>query len=151
MKHLIILASFVVSTLALGADTFTCDVAKKVVFSYNCVVCTQVNGDNDCVKEEVATCFDVKKVAVGASDTVVHPGNEFFLGRKTDDVSFVFGMSASGLSARVSSVKENVEATMQTSRALDPWHDSFELTAKTQKSKKVVGNVTEINLSCRPQ
>ncbi len=149
MKSIIVLFALSISQTIFAADSFTCSVSKKIVFSYDCTVCMQHNGDNDCVREEESTCFSQKRVDTGVKDVVLTPSaTDLYLGRNNGDIAFIFGMSISGYSTRVTSSVENAEATFQSTKPLDPSHDSFELAAKTNKSSTVSGNVTEIILKC---
>ncbi|MBY0414875.1 MAG: hypothetical protein K2Q18_11950 [Bdellovibrionales bacterium] len=149
MKSIIVLFALSVSPNLFAADTFACKVSKKIVFSDNCIVCTQRNGDNDCVKEEMTKCFSQKEIDTGVEDIALHPSTtELYLAKNNGDISFIFGMSPSGYSTRITSTVEHAEATFQSTNTLDPWHDSFELSAKTNKSSSIVGNVTEVILKC---
>jgi hypothetical protein len=149
MKSILACISLSISLNAFAADTFTCTVFKKVVTSNNCTVCVVRNGDNDCLKEEETTCYTQNEVYTGVEEVALHPSStQLHLGRTNGDISFIFDMSQSGFSSRITSKKESAEATFQSSLKLDPWHDSFELLAKTNKSSNIVGNVTEIILKC---
>lgn len=139
---------FVMDTFAAG--TFTCEVFEKTVFSHDCVVCVQRNGDNDCVKEIETQCLSTKLVSTKVKDQRAVSGNNVNLGKKEKNFSFILGASDSGFSARVTSEKQNVEATLSSTTKIDLYEDNFSLAAKTKQNERVVGNVTEVQLNCRP-
>lgn len=142
---------FALTTYA--ADTFVCEVTKKVVVSETCTVCENYsyNGDGDCTQEVVTTCLNEKTVETGVQDIKLHPGSAFILGGQNNTLSFVFGISNSGYSASLRSAGFGVNVSTQSTKALNPRHDSMQLSAKTNQSADKVGATTELILNCQPR
>jgi hypothetical protein len=154
MKTILLVPAFIASILVSqsthAADWFRCSVSKTVMQNSLCTVCIERVAEN-CMKEEELPCLVEAKVETGVSHVVLHPSGEFFLGDKNDDVSFIFSLSKSGYSARVSSISAKAEVTVSTNVPLNPWHDAVTVSAKTSLSRDVAGSVTNIILYCQAE
>lgn len=152
MRNVLVLSVvslFAMNTFASGS--YSCEVFEKVVFSYDCVICESRNADNDCVKEVETQCLSTQLRSTNVKDQkAISNKSEIFLGQKGNDISFIFNVGKSGFSARLSSIKEDVETTQSSTVKIDVSADAFELSAKTKQNESVVGNITELLLSCRP-
>lgn len=150
IKALVVVLSLVGSS-AFAANSFTCSVEETLNYSYDCMVCKRVNGDNECVSEEPGLCQTYRYVKTGVTATGSTAKNEVFLSASDDTVFFFLSAGKTGYSARLTT-QDGSQAAIGNSSPLDLKSANFTLGLKlNQPIKKTDGEVVAVNLVCKAQ
>lgn len=148
VKALVAIFSLVGSS-AFAAGNFTCTVEETLNYSYDCMVCKQLNGDNECVSEAPGLCHTYKYVKTGVTATASSVKNEIFLSASDETVFFFLSAGNTGYSARLTA-KDGAQAAIGNSSPLNLKSGNFTLGLKlNQPIKKTDGEVVAVNLVCK--